>query len=216
MSPRQVYRGRDPRRLNPDSAIITPQKLTFKRESHEIRTTPSAPKRRLARVEGTGSRYSVLRDSVLKGDSLRCPFRKPSVEVARKPRRLGTLGVLPYELILNIIRKLEEGAQELHYQRVQDFGLVCLALTSTDFYKICKYIHPLPLPTTRGDGIRDEKYNFWAWSLERHIGDFLGPMYQVRDRDPRYGFYTRIGSPFLLKGADLDSKVSHDVDNILD
>ena len=82
---------------------------------------------------------------------------------------------------------LEHNALELHYQPVQDFGLVCLALTSIDFYKICKTVPPSPLPTTRGDTMRDENGNYWAWSLERHVSDFLGPAYIVREPDSRYG-----------------------------
>lgn len=82
---------------------------------------------------------------------------------------------------------LEANTLEIHYQRVQDFGLVCLALTSSDFYRICKTVHPAPLPTKRGDGLRDENGVYWSWSLERHVGEFLGPKYEVREVDERYG-----------------------------
>ncbi|KAL2061255.1 hypothetical protein VTL71DRAFT_7528 [Oculimacula yallundae] len=192
-------------RLTDDSAIIIPQKLTFTSDLDEVRNVPLINNKRKS-VCGRGHELPMdeMRSKVSSAKRPRLSKGEVQIQLARKPRRLGTLGTLPSEIILKIIRALEEDANILHYNRVQDFGLVSLALTSIDLYKMCKCVHPAPLPTTRGDGMLDKNRKFWAWSLERHIGEFLGPAYQVRDRDDRYGFYTRIGSPFLLKSSESD------------
>ncbi|PVH88195.1 hypothetical protein DL98DRAFT_581410 [Cadophora sp. DSE1049] len=193
---------RDPLRLCPNGAIITPKRLTFTCESDHVRHIPSTNKRK---ADSTGSPSGVRMNARTKGlQAKRAKILRSGaaqIQLAREARRLGTLEILPNEIILKIIGVLEHNALELHYQRVQDLGLVCLALTSIDFYKICKTVHPASLPTTRGDAVRDENGKYWAWSLERHIGDFLGQGYEVREPDSRYGFYTRYGSPFLLKDA---------------
>ncbi|KAH7379752.1 hypothetical protein BKA64DRAFT_727881 [Cadophora sp. MPI-SDFR-AT-0126] len=211
---------RDHLRLCPDGAIITPKRLTLACNSDQVRHTPATKKRKADYSESPSGVRLIARKKGLQAKRAKILLNGAAqIQLAREcsshtssipstchinrysliARRLGTLEVLPNEIILQILGMLEHNALEPHYQRVQDFGLVCLALTSIDFYKICKIVHPSPLPTTRGDAFRDENSKFWAWSLERHIGDFLGPAYEVREPDSRYGFYTRYRFPFLHK-----------------
>ncbi|KAH6720723.1 hypothetical protein DL95DRAFT_405154 [Leptodontidium sp. 2 PMI_412] len=195
-------------RLSDNGTLIYPQKLIFTHKSDQARELPLINNRRAACI-GRRDRDTVQRNKYTQIKRPRLPngeaqiqltrkgasfssleFSKPQSNVPKTAHHLGNLSILPNEVILKIVQKLEDNTLDLHYQRVQDFGLVCLALTSMSFYKICKTCHPAPLPTMRGDGIRDEKKQFWAWSLERHIGDFLGRAYKVRELDSRYGFYT--------------------------
>ncbi|KAG4413927.1 hypothetical protein IFR04_012942 [Cadophora malorum] len=178
---------RDPFRLCPTSTIITPKQLTFTSDSDQVRHIPSTKKREADYTGSPAGARLLARNKSLQGKRARALLNGAAlVQIARDAHRLGVLQILPNEIILKIIRMLEHNALELHYQRVQDFGLVCLALTSIDVFKICKTVHSAPLPTTQGDSMRDENGNFWAWSLERHVGDFLGPVYEVREPDSRY------------------------------
>ncbi|KAL5327641.1 hypothetical protein ACEPPN_005342 [Leptodophora sp. 'Broadleaf-Isolate-01'] len=176
-------------RLSDNGTLIYPQKLIFTHKSDQARELPLINNRRAACI-GRRDRDTVQRNKYTQIKRPRLPNGEAQIQLTRKAHHLGNLSILPNEVILKIVQKLEDNTLDLHYQRVQDFGLVCLALTSMSFYKICKTCHPAPLPTMRGDGIRDEKKQFWAWSLERHIGDFLGRAYKVRELDSRYGFYT--------------------------